>query len=170
MTMKAGSVMAGIIVGFLGFAGLMDIFGRPIVPINLASIGIVFTPSGALIIFGAMAAIGVALVVDGVVSGEAKVVVLEASTAQPIIVRSTGAPQPLPELDLAVLRYVSQGKRTNEISVATGVDNNLISEKIRRLRTEGYITEKDELTEKGFEALRRTETVVIEPSAGRIRY
>ena len=58
-------------------------------------------------------------------------------------------------LDFAVLRALSQRQTASEIATQTGVAPPIISAKIGQLFQEGYITENNYLTEKGFDALNR---------------
>jgi hypothetical protein len=164
--MGAGDVIAGVIAAFMGLAGLADIFGRPILPLRLASIGLVLTPEGALLLFGAMAGIGIALVASGAMPGKREVVVREASVAVPVVISQPGASvvyESLPDLDHAILRYLSQGKSEGEITEFTGVDGKIVSGKIQKLRAEGYLTEKNDLTERGYNALKPIEAFVMTP-------
>ena len=58
-------------------------------------------------------------------------------------------------LDFTVLRALSQRQSAAEIATQTGVAPPIISAKIGQLFQEGYITENNYLTEKGFDALNR---------------
>jgi hypothetical protein len=139
----------------------MQLYGYTVVPVDLAVVGVYLTTLGALLLFGAITVIGLGLIIGGLATlGEREVV----TVAQPTVVREvvvlnrpipngsiyTAAPS---ELDLTVLRLLSQGRNEGEIASVTGVALPIISEKITELYVEGYITEKRALTEKGFEAV-----------------
>jgi DNA-binding transcriptional ArsR family regulator len=154
--MRAGTIVAGIIVLFLGLAGFAELRGDPVLPFSLAIISVYLTPIGTLVLFMAITVIGLGLIVVGLVTSEPKVVAeREVLVAQPV--GSRVVYETLSELDLAILRYHSQGKNAHEISRIIGVDHLTVTEKMAKLRALGYLTEKDALTEKGYEALRRTE-------------
>jgi DNA-binding CsgD family transcriptional regulator len=159
--MGFGTVVSGLITFVLGFLVLADIYGTRVLPFSMAAVGILLTRTGALVLFGAMVVIGVALIVNGAVSDDRAIIVREVDKA----VGKRVAYDTLSELDLTILRLLSQKKNAKQISEITRVDHHVISKKILRLRMEGYITEKDELTEKGFEALRRTEVVIAKSPA-----
>ena len=53
------------------------------------------------------------------------------------------------ELDLSILRLLSQGKNEGEIASVTGVALPIISQKITKLYVEGYITENRVLPRRG---------------------
>ena len=162
--MGAGDVVAGVIVSFLGLAGLADIYGESVLPFHPSSIGILLSPFGALVVFAAMAAIGVALIIGGALDNRPEVIVRESKTPVAVARSGTsGSHSALPDLDLAILRYVSQRKSEKEISDLIGVDNRIVSEKITKLRAEGYLTDKNELTEKGFGTMSQIETVIVRP-------
>ena len=168
--MSAGTVVAGIIALFLGAAGLLELYGRPILPFSIAIVSAFITPFGALVLFGVIALIGLGLIVGGLVWNEPKVVpevrkevVVVSPTPQVIapVVAPVAVPvayETLSDLEITILRYLSEGKDAREISKLTGVAHPTISEKLAKLYGEGYITEKHALTEKGFEALRRAGT------------
>jgi len=172
--MSAGTVVAGLIALFLGAAGLLELYGRPILPFSIAIVSAFITPFGALVLFGVIALIGLGLIVGGLVWNEHKVVpevrkevIIVSATPQVIapVVAPVVAPVAVPvayetlsDLEITILRYLSEGKEAREISKLTGVAHQTISEKLAKLNGEGYITEKHALTEKGFEALRRAGT------------
>ena len=64
-------------------------------------------------------------------------------------------------MDQAILRQASQDKSEKQISDTTGVDDSVVSEKMRRLRAEGYLNNRNKLTEKGFEAPRPPAEMVM---------
>ncbi len=60
----------------------------------------------------------------------------------------------LSDFEVAILWYRSQGKASEEIATLTGVAEVKVKEKAGKLRAGGYLTEKDALSEKGFEAVK----------------
>ncbi len=58
----------------------------------------------------------------------------------------------LSQLEMTILRMLSQGSKIESISTATGVSALVIEQKIRELQKEGYLS-ADKLTEKGYNAL-----------------
>jgi hypothetical protein len=161
--MSAGTVVAGVITFLLGLAGLAEIFGRPVLPFSLAVVSFYITPLGALLLFAVIAILGLGLIIGGIVEGDRKVVVAEPVAAQPVVVAAPGTvPAPvgyaLTDLDITILRYLSQGKDAHYVSKVTHVDRPTISEKIARLQAYGYVTSRHTLTEKGYEVLRRVDT------------
>jgi hypothetical protein len=122
-------------------------------------VSVYLTTLGALIIFGAITAVGLGLIAGGLATlGEREVV----TVTEPTVIREVVVNQPirtaviypaLSELELSVLRLLSQGKNEGEIANATGVALPIVSEKVMKLYIEGYTTEKHALTEKGFEAV-----------------
>ena len=176
--MGAGSVVAGFIVLVLGAAGLLSVFGYMVPPLNLASITILFTRNGAILLYGAMAVIGIALMADAGSGGSNKrkedvltvsevqklgltdkpQVVLVGQAAQPAFAGRTLTilPSELSVLDLAILRRLSERQSRKEIARNTGVSENVVSERVDELRSEGYVTSEGELTQKGYEAIRPT--------------
>jgi hypothetical protein len=155
--MRAGTIVAGVIVFLLGLAGLAELFGEAFLPFSLAIVSAYLTTLGALILFAAITLIGLGLIIGGTVARPTVVVASGVVATEPIGTRVVY--EVLSDLELTVLRYLSQGKNASEVSNITGVANSTISEKITVLRTRGYITDKNTLTEKGFEALHRTETM-----------
>ena len=126
-------------------------------PFDLAVISLILTTLGALLLFGAIALVGMVLIVGGLATmGPQRV----ERVAQPVIVTQSApvstvtGPRILSDLEIVTVRYASQGKRPTEIAAATGVSESIILDKLAMLRAEGYLTDKNELTEKGFEALR----------------
>ena len=187
--------MAGVIVFLLGLVGLLELYGRGVIPVNLAVVSTYLTFTGALVLFGAIAIIGLGLIIGGLATlGEEEptkvvverpaqpavvppvvVVTQPAVMSQPVIappaqgatprvVTAYAAPS---DLEISVLRYLSQGKKADEIAQRTGVSDAAISEKMTKLYTEGYTTEQHALTEKGFEALRLADSqrVYVQASA-----
>jgi len=187
--MSAGTVFAGVIAFLLGAVGLLQLYGRAVVPVNLAVVSAYLTFEGALVLFGVIAIVGLGLIIGGLVTlgeEEPRTVVVEKAVqpsvvpptvvvTQPVVGASSGATPtgvvtgypPLSELEFTVLRYVSQGKREDEIVRMTGVSREVISEKMTALYSKGYITDKHTLTERGFEALQQTDAqrVYAQPSA-----
>jgi biotin operon repressor len=189
--MGAGSILAGLIVGFLGVFGLLALFGYAVLPLNLASVSVILSTDGALVLYGAMAVIGIALIVDGASGPEprdedtltvseikklglterAQVVVV----APPVQAVPQGAVPAvvypnlpaLSDLDLAILHRLSERKSRKEVARDTGVSEEIVSEKVDRLRAEGYVAEGDALTEKGYSAIHSTspEVITVNPSA-----
>jgi membrane-bound ClpP family serine protease len=161
--MRAGTIVAGVIVFFLGLAGLAELFGEGFLPFSLAIVSAYLTRFGALVLFGVIAIIGLGLMIGGAVSeGPEVAVAREVVVAEPLGTRVIY--ETLSDLELTILRYLSQGKTEREISNTTGVAHSTISEKVAILRARGYITpEKNTLTEKGFEALRQTEPIPPRP-------
>jgi hypothetical protein len=155
--MRAGTIVAGVIVFLLGLAGLAELFGEAFLPFSLAIVSAYLTTLGALILFAAITLIGLGLIIGGTVARPTVVVASGVVATEPIGTRVVY--EVLSDLELTVLRYLSQGKNASEVSNITGVANSTISEKITVLRTRGYITDKNTLTEKGFEALHPTETM-----------
>ena len=161
--MGAGDVIAGVIAAFMGLAGVADMYGKSFLPFHPSIIAVLLSPLGALAVFAVMTAIGVALVIGGAAGSPGEAV---HESKAPVVVgrtvtsRSLGS---LPDLDLAILRQASQDKSEKEISDTTGVDDSVVSEKMQRLRAEGYLNNRNKLTEKGFEALRPAEMVIVRP-------
>jgi hypothetical protein len=164
--MSLGTSLAGVITFFLGLAGLLDYYGHPVLPFSLTVISVLFTSAGALLLFGFITVIGAGLIIGGFVEGEeeTKLTVRDLQklglTKKEVVVVPAGNQVPvetLSELDVVVLRNLSQGKDEQEISKLTGVSRVTIAEKMTTLYAHGYITEEHSLTEKGFEALRRAE-------------
>lgn len=56
----------------------------------------------------------------------------------------------LNKLELTILKMLSEGSKVDAISVATGVSEVVVNEKIRRLQELGYLI-GEKLTEKGYE-------------------
>src|SRR5437899_1549298 len=154
--MRAGTVVAGVIVFLLGLAGVAELFGEAFLPFSLAIVSAYLTTFGALLLFGAITLIGLGLIIGGMVARPAVVAASRVTATEPV--GSRVVYEVLSDLELTVLRYLSQGKNASGISNITGVANSTILEKITVLRSRGYITDKNTLTEKGFEALHRTET------------
>ncbi|MDA4114022.1 MAG: hypothetical protein OK474_08250 [Thaumarchaeota archaeon] len=160
--MSAGTVLAGLIVSALGLVGLMQLYGFAVLPFNLAVVDVYLTTLGAVLLFGAIAIVGLGLVIGGLATiGEREV----ARVSEPTIIREVVLNQPirtvtayaaLSELDLSILQLLSQGRNEGEIASVTGVALPIISEKIARLYIGGFITEKRALTERGFEAVRHS--------------
>jgi hypothetical protein len=166
--MSAGTVLAGLIVSALGLVGLMQLYGYAVLPFDLAVVGVYLTTLGALLLFGAITVVGLGLIIGGLATPGAREVV---TVNQPTLVREVVVlNQPVPsssvyaapsELDLSVLRLLSQGRNEGEIASATGVALPIISEKVTKLYVEGYITENRALTEKGFEAVQHSAALPI---------
>ena len=161
--MSAGTVLAGLIVSALGLVGLMQLYGYTVVPFNLAVVGVYLTTLGALLLFGAITVVGLGLIIGGLATlGDREVVTVgQPTTVREVVILN----QPIPaatvyaapsELDLSILRLLSQGKNEGEIASVTGVALPIISQKITKLYVEGYITENRALTEKGFEAVQHS--------------
>jgi DNA-binding CsgD family transcriptional regulator len=158
--LSAGTVVAGVIAFVLGAVGLLQLYGRVMLPFDLAIVSVYLTTLGALLLFGAIAVIGLGLIIGGIATiDEPETVVV---TPAPTVVREVVVNQPVPavaayptlsELEVSILRLLSQGKTDAEMATATGVSTAIISEKVTKLYAEGYITEKRALTEKGFEAV-----------------
>lgn len=58
----------------------------------------------------------------------------------------------LSQLEMTILRMLSQGSKIESIATATGVSALVIEQKIRELQKEGYLS-ADKLTEKGYNAI-----------------
>jgi hypothetical protein len=166
--MSAGTVLAGLIVSALGLVGLMQLYGYAVLPFNLAVVGVYLTTLGALLLFGVITVVGLGLIIGGLATlGDREVI----TVGQPTLVREVVVlNQPVPtsgvyaapsELDLSVLRLLSQGRNEGEIASATGVALPIISEKVTKLYVGGYITENRALTEKGFEAVQHSAALPI---------
>jgi membrane-bound ClpP family serine protease len=163
--LSGGTVVAGVIVFFLGVIGLLQLYQRTILPVDLAIVGAYLTTLGALVLFGVIALVGIGLMVGGLVTlGEPQEkTVVETPMVQPTVivtqpldsatVRGYGYVA-LSDLELTILRYISQGKTSAEIATLTGVSEVKVKEKFAKLRVGGYLTDKDELSEKGLEVLR----------------
>jgi Mn-dependent DtxR family transcriptional regulator len=168
--LSASTAVAGVIVFLLGAVGLLEMRGSAVVPVNLAIISTYLTTTGAYVLFGAIALVGLGLIIGGIatIGDKPRVVQTEPPVvlAQPIVAQMGSTPvaqvaapaqlgyEVLSDLDILVLRYLSWGKKPGEIAGATGVSEQIVSEKIARLQMDGYITDGHALTEKGFEALR----------------
>ena len=167
--MSAGTAVAGVIALALGALGLLQLYGYQIVSVNLAIISTYLSFDGALVLFGAIAVIGLGLLIGGLAT------LGESETPRPVVQKEVVVVQPNPapvvyaalsELELSVLRLLSQGKNEGEIAQGTGVSRPIVSEKVAKLRSEGYITDTHALTEKGFEALRTADSqrVYVSPA------
>ena len=150
----------------LGLVGLIELYGNAIIPVNLAIVSAYLTRTGAFVLFGGIALIGIGLIIGGLATmGEEE--------PKPIVQKEVVVVQPssigvgydvLSDLELSVLRLLYQGKNEEEITRTTGVACPIIADKIRRLYELGYITDKNALTEKGYEALRlANQQVVVKP-------
>jgi Winged helix-turn-helix DNA-binding len=184
--MGAGSVLAGFIVLLLGVAGLLSVFGYVILPLDLASISLLFTRDGAIVLYGAMAVIGIGVMADVGPSESPREregtltisevqrlgltkpqVVVVAQTAQPALGRSVTVIEPeLATLDLTILRGLSRRESRKEIARDTGLSEKVVSERVDKLRSEGYIDAGDMPTEKGYEAIRLTGYQVLPSNPG----
>jgi hypothetical protein len=153
--MGAGSVVAGVIVFVLGAAGLISLAGYMVPPLNLASVAVLFTRDGAFVLYGAIAVIGIALIVTGGIEEKPPVVVVTSKETPAVVVSG------LTSLELTILRSFSIRKSRKEIAKETGVSEKVISEKADKLRTEGFVTSGDALTEKGYEAIRQPAQEVV---------
>jgi predicted transcriptional regulator len=58
-----------------------------------------------------------------------------------------------------VLVNLSQGKTVSDVCKESGVDESIIIEKVRALKSRGFLTETGRLTEKGFEVLQSDESI-----------
>src|SRR5690242_7849845 len=126
--MRAGTIVAGVIVFLLGLAGLAELFGEALLPFSLAVVSIYLTSFGALVLFGVIIIIGLGLIIDGVIPEGSKVVVANGVVvAEPLGTRV--AYQALSDPEFAVLLYLSQGKNPIEISNIMGVPDSTISQK-----------------------------------------
>ncbi len=155
--LSAGTVVAGAIALLLGAVGLLELYGHTVVPVNLAIVSAYLTTDGALLLFGAIAVVGIGLMVGGLVSlGDEEAPVTEVQKEVVVVqpVPSSAAYEALSELELSILRSLSQGRSEEEIAASTGVAPSIVSEKVAKLQSMGYITDKHALTERGFEALR----------------
>ena len=161
--MSAGAALAGLIVSALGLVGLMQVYGYAVLPFNLAIVSVYLTTLGAVLLFAAIAVVGLSPIIGGLATlGKMEVFTVIQPTVvrevvvlnQPITTAAVYAAQS--ELDLSVLRFLSQGRNEREIANMTGVALPIISEKMTKLYVEGYITEKRALTEKGFEAVQHS--------------
>jgi membrane-bound ClpP family serine protease len=171
--LSGGTVVAGVIVFFLGVIGLLQLYQRTILPVDLAIVGAYLTTLGALVLFGVIALVGIGLMVGGLVTlGEPQEkTVVETPMAQPTVivtqpldsatVRGYGYVA-LSDLELTILSYISQGKTSAEIATLTGVSEVKVKEKFAKLRLGGYLTDKDELSEKGLEVLRVTDATRVQ--------
>jgi hypothetical protein len=65
---------------------------------------------------------------------------------------STREKEELNQLEVTILRMLSQGSKVESISSSTGVSALVIEQKIKELQKKGYLL-GDKLTEKGFQAL-----------------
>jgi DNA-binding CsgD family transcriptional regulator len=173
--MSLGTSLAGVITFFLGLAGLLDYYGHPVLPFSLTVVSVLFTPAGTLLLFGFITVIGVGLIVGGFVEGEEETKLTVRDVQKLGLTRKEVAVVPagnqvlveaLSELDVVILRCLSQGKDEKEISKLTGVSRVTITEKMTKLYAHGYITEEHSLTEKGFEALRRAEPPPVPQTSG----
>jgi hypothetical protein len=157
--------VAGAIALLLGAVGLMQVFGSAILPFDLGIVSAYLTTEGAILLFGAIAVVGLLLMIGGLVTlGEREnpTVVQPAVVQQPALVAAQATTYPvLSSLELSILRFVSQGVKPGEIASKTGVSESLVREKIVKLRAEGYMTENNTLTEKGFEVLRASEERLV---------
>ncbi len=66
--MSGGTVVAGVIAFFLGVIGLLQMYQKTVLPINLAIVSVYLTTLGVLVLFGVIALVGVGLVVGGLVT------------------------------------------------------------------------------------------------------
>ena len=170
--MSAGTAVAGVIALALGAVGLLQLYGYYVVSVNLAIISTYLSFDGALVLFGAIAVIGLGLLIGGLATlGEPETpkAVVEKEV---VVVQPTPAPAPavygaLSELELSILRLLSRGKNEEEIARGTGVSRPIVSEKMTKLHNEGYITGTHALTEKGFVALRAADSqrVYVSPAS-----
>lgn len=161
--LSGSTVVAGLIVFLLGVVGLLQLFGVAIIPFDLAVVSAFLTVTGAIILFGAIALVGIVLIVSGLATvGEPRRIV-EPAVVQPVVVAApvaagtvvaAPAARVLSDLELVTLRDTSQGKSAREIASATGVSEPIVMDKVAMLRAEGYLTDKNTLTEKGYEVLR----------------
>jgi DNA-binding CsgD family transcriptional regulator len=171
--LSGSTVAAGVIVFLLGVVGLLQLFGVAIIPFDLAVIGVFLTTLGAILLFGAIALVGIVLIVGGLAATGPKPVervahptaVTPVVLAQPVpTATTTPGTRILSDLEIVTLRYASQGRRPGEIAAATGVSESIILDKLAMLRAEGYLTDKNGLSEKGFEALRVADQRPVYPS------
>jgi membrane-bound ClpP family serine protease len=158
--MSGPTVIAGAIAFLLGLVGLLELYGRAVVPVDLAIVSVVLTADGALFLFAAITLIGIGLIVGGIATlgDEQRVVVPPRQLKSQVVVVQPSPSgvvyETLSELELSVLRLLSQGKSEDEIATSTGVEKSVVSEKIAKLQSQDYITDKHTLTVKGLEALR----------------
>lgn len=120
----------------------MELYGYTVLPFDLAIVSTYLTMLGALLLFGAIAVVGLGLIVGGLATmGEESprpVVEKEVVVMQPA--PSTVVYEALTELELSILRFLSQGKSEDEVAKETGVERSIISDKIAKLQNRGYIT------------------------------
>lgn len=170
--MSASTAVAGVIVFLLGLVGLLQLYGRALLPVDLAVVSVYLTTDGALLLFAALTLLGIGLIVGGVATiGESERAAPLTEKEKDVVVMQPGPSavvyNALSDFELSVLRFLSNGKSEEEIASATGVDKPIIAQKIAKLRDLGYITDTNKLTEKGYEALRLQDAgqVYVKPAA-----
>src|ERR1022692_735095 len=82
--MSAGTALAGLIVSALGLVGLMQMYGYAVLPFNLAIVSVYLTTLGAVLLFAAIAVVGLSPIIGGLATlGKMEVV----TVIQPTVVR-----------------------------------------------------------------------------------
>jgi len=168
--MRGGSLLAGLIVIALGAAGLSSMYGAVALPFLTPLINYLDFQF-ALLLFGGITVIGFVVLADGFRGSETKLSVKEMkelgltgkSAEAPADPMVTAAPSSTvkadnfhpTEMDITILRNLSEGKKPRDISKLTGVSEQVILSRMDVLRNQRYTTYQYRLTEKGFEALRR---------------
>ncbi len=171
--MRIVSLVAGVILLGIGVFVLYFYFSSPLLgTVSNVSSSLGLNVSAVLIIPGIFALIGLVLIANGFRSNPTKLTVKDVkelgltgyqikeagSTKIPVVV--TGSQileKKLSSLELTILREISGGKNVDDLSKDTGVEPSIISSKIAGLSADGYLTQNNKLTEKGFETLQRTD-------------
>ncbi|MDA4117764.1 MAG: GntR family transcriptional regulator [Thaumarchaeota archaeon] len=148
--MGIGAVISGMITTLLGVAGLMAIYGLVASPIPLAPLASFLGFGLTVILFAAIAVIGVVVIAEGIFDDSRPVIVRPAAvTTTPVV-----SDEPLSDLDYAILSKVSERKGAGEIAEESGVSKQTVREKIAMLKARGYLTRDRRLTELGYETVR----------------
>jgi len=121
----------------------------------------------AMLLFGGITIVGLVVFVDGFRSNATKLSMKEIKELGLTSKNVREAPPAAPsgndrptdfhptEMDITILRYLSEGKKPHDISKLTGVSEQVILSRMDVLRNQQYTTYQYRLTERGFEALRR---------------